>query len=153
LTAVAFGLGALACVPSDLRERHASRVEVYLSPPDAPEDAAFAKPQRTLGAPDGRTLAIPRGSFVVVRFFRPIPEGPGPDLRVYELGPDGARARVAVSADGSAYFELSQVAEGPTTDLDFAESGLAVVTHVRIRGLDDAGTEPGFDLDALEALQ
>lgn len=139
-------------MPSDFRERHASVVEAYLRTPGAPEDAVFARPERALGPPDGRTVALGRGSFVILRFFRPIPDGPGPDLRVYELGPDGAEAKVAVSAGGDRYVELLPVVAGPVFELDLAETGLEQVSLVRIRGLDDAGEEAGFDLDALEAL-
>jgi len=141
-----------SCLPSDFSERHASRVEAYLAPPEAPPDAVYVKPDRALGPPDGRTVAVSRGSFVVLRFFRAVSNGPGPDLRVYELGPDGARARVAVSRDGARFVELPAVIEGPITEIDLDEAGLELVTHVRLRGLDDAGAEPGFDLDALEAL-
>jgi hypothetical protein len=140
-------------VPSDFRERHASVVEAFLAAPGPPADAPFTKPERAIGPPDGRTVALGRGGFVVLRFFRAVPDGPGADLRVYEVGPDGAQARVAVSSGGNRFFELSPVAEGPVSEFDLEEAGLERVTHVRIRGLDDAGDEPGFDLDALEALR
>lgn len=146
-------VSAAGCLPSDFSERHASRVEAHLPTPGAPSDAVFAKGGRALGPPDGRTVAIGRGSFLVVRFFRAVPNGPGPDLRIYELGPDGAQAKIAVSRGGARFVELTTVLEGPVSEIDFDDAGLDRVSHVRIRGLDDAGTEPGFDLDALEALQ
>ena len=146
-------LWGASCLPSDFSERHASRVEAHLPPPGAPEDAVYVKAGRALGPPDGRTVAIGRGSFVVLRFFRAVPNGPGPDLRIYELGPDGARARIALSRGGARFVELTTILEGPVSEIDFDDADLDRVSHVRIRGLDDAGAEPGFDLDALEALQ
>ncbi len=128
-------------------------VESYLRDPRAPEDAVFAKPDRALGPPDGRTVAVGVGSSVVLRFFREIPVSEGPELRIYEVGPDGAEARVAVSLGGVSFFELDDVATGPFTEYDVELSGLDRVSHVRIRGLDNRGEEPGFDLDAIEALR
>jgi hypothetical protein len=142
----------IACVPADLRDQHASRVETYLPSAFSPEDALFTEPERGLGPPDGRTVALDGSALLVLRFFRPIPDGPGPDLRVHELGADGAQARIGASASGADFLEFEALAEGLTTDFDLAELGLDGAAFVRVRGLDRAGSEPGFDLDALEAL-
>jgi hypothetical protein len=149
LALIGSGLG---CVPGEIRDRHAAVVETYLRTPAIEADAPAADPERALGPPDGRTLAVGRSGYVVLRFFRAIPDGPGPDLRVYEVGPDGARGRVAVSADGATFFELPVLVEGTTTELDLVGATSAPVAFVRIRGVDDLGVEPGFDLDAVEAL-
>jgi len=145
-------LGLLGCFPGELRDRHAAVVERYLATPFVDEGAAFADPVRALGPPDGRTVALGDGAYVILRFFREIPDGLGPDLRVYEVGDDGAMARVAVSLDGDAFVEFDQLVGGGSTELDLAELGLSAVSFVRIRGLDNLGIEPGFDLDAAEAL-
>ena len=150
LGAVGFLAG---CFEGDFQERHASAVDAYLATPFVDAEAPFAEPRRALGPPDGRTVALGAGAFIVVRFFRDIPDGAGFDLRVYEVGADGAEARVAVSETGDEFFEFAQPASGTTTEYDLEETGIPSARFVRVRGIDDAGEEPGFDLDAVEALR
>lgn len=142
----------LACFPGEIRDRHASVVEDYLATPFVAPEQPYLDPERALGPPDGRTVAIGRGGYVILRFFRQIRDGPGPDLRIYEVGDDGAEAFIAVSSDGDTYVELTTRARGASSALDLAETALDGIRFVRIRGADDAGDEPGFDLDAAEAL-
>ena len=149
---VILGLAFGGCFPAELRDRHASAVEAYLPTPFVPDGAPYVDPTRALGPPDGRTVALGRGAFLTLRFFRPAPDAPGPDLRVYEVGPDGAEARLAVSEDGVRFIEAKAVIRGPTSTVDLESFALERASYVRIRGVDDAGDEPGFDLDAVEAL-
>ncbi|MEE2901315.1 MAG: hypothetical protein VYC39_03260 [Myxococcota bacterium] len=147
------GLYLSSCYPGVTQDLHASVVQQFLVAPGQNEEAIYADPKRGLGPPDGRTVALGLGSSLSLRFFRPIPNGAGPDLSVIELGPDGARARVAISEDGGTFFEYPLPAtSGNSTLYDFDSFGLNKVTVVRIRGLDNSGEDPGFDLDALEAL-
>ena len=106
---------------------------------------------RPWALPDTRSVALGRGSSLVLRFFRPAPDGPGPDLRLHEIGPDGAEARVAFSSDGSTFVEVIDAVPG-SADFDLEPTGLSAAAFVRIQGLDNAGPEPGYDLDAVEAL-
>jgi hypothetical protein len=140
------------CIAGEIRDRHAAAVDSYLKTPFVDPEEPFADPLRALGPPDGRTLALGRGASITLRFFREIPDGDGPDLRIYEVGPDGAEARIAASIDGSIFFEFPALASGATTELDLFGSGLEDALFVRIRGVDDLGVEAGFDLDAVEAL-
>jgi hypothetical protein len=144
----------IGCISGDVRNRFAAAVESYEATPFSDPSAPYADPRRALGPPDGRTVALGRGASLTVRFFSEIPNGPGPDLRVVEIGPDGAHARVAVSADGEVFRELKDPAsDGGTTEYELDDVGLSGATFVRIRGMDDKGLDPGFDLDAVEALQ
>lgn len=127
-------------------------MQAFLPTPFIAEDAVYSEANRALGPPDGRTVALGDGAFIILRFTRPVRDGEGQDLRIHEVGPDGSRARVAVSDDGEHFYEFAEPATGLTTDYDISESGLERAAFVRIRGLDDAGEEPGFDLDAVEAL-
>jgi hypothetical protein len=141
------------CFPAEIRDRHASAVETYLATPFLEGDEPFADPARAIGPPDGRTVALGVGAYVILRFFREIPNAPGPDLRIYEVGPDGAEAAIAVSIDGDDFVELTESAAGPTTELELDDAiPGGMIRFVRIRGVDDRGDEPGFDLDAVEAL-
>lgn len=146
------GLVPLACAPVEFGDRHAARIERYEPAPFTPDGAEYARADNALGPPDGRTLALGRGAYVILRFFRPPVDGDGADLRVYEIGADGAKARIAFSPDGERFVESTVEAFGPATLYDLADLGLTSAGFVRIRGLDDAGEEPGFDLDAVEGL-
>jgi hypothetical protein len=151
LAAAAFvGVG---CLSGPIEDRFASVVERYTPDPLAAEDAPWADATQALGPPDGRTVAVPLGSLIVLRFFRDIPDGRGPDFRVVEGGTDGAAAWVAISADGVTFAEYPSPARaGVATPFDLADLGLPRVAFVRVRGVDALGLDPGFDLDALEAL-
>lgn len=140
------------CIAGEIRDRHAAAVESYLKTPFVDPEEPFADPTRALGPPDGRTIALGRGASITVRFFRAIPDGDGPDLRIYEVGPDGAEARTAVSEDGVTFFEFPILAGGSSTEYDLEAAGLGEALFVRVRGVDDLGVEAGFDLDAVEAL-
>ncbi len=147
--ALAWGAGSF---PGEIRDRHASVVEAYLRTPFIGEDEPFAESDRALGPPDGRTVALGSGAYITLRFFRPIPDGAGPDFRVYEIGSDGAQSAVAVSEDGVRFTEFETPASGSSTLYDLELVQQSRVLFVRIRGLDDLGEEPGFDLDSVEAL-
>jgi hypothetical protein len=140
------------CGPGEVRDRFAAVVDAYRATPSQPTESVFLDARRALGPPDGRTVALGEGSRLALRFFREVRDGPGADLRVYEVGEDGAEARISVSAGGETFTALAALAGGPTTDLDLGAAGVGSVSFVLVEGLDDAGTEPGFDLDAVEAL-
>jgi hypothetical protein len=152
ITSILLLAGLAGCLAGEIRDRHAAAFEGYLKTPFVDPEEPFADPARALGPPDGRTIALGRGASITLRFFREIPDGPGPDVRVYEVGPDGAEARVAVSHDGLDFFEFPALAAGSTTEYDLEAAGLARAKFVRVRGVDDLGVEPGYDLDAAEAL-
>lgn len=141
------------CLGGQLQDRYASVVDEHLPAPSLDLEQPFADPDRALGPPDGRTVAIGKGGALILRFFRGIPNGRGPDLRVVEIGPDESTAWIAVSEDGVAFTEYPTPATaGGTTELDLEDAGLESASFVRIRGIDDEGLDPGFDLDAVEAL-
>ncbi|MGF1511480.1 MAG: hypothetical protein ACFB9M_18460 [Myxococcota bacterium] len=142
----------VSCVPADFRDFHGSVVESFEPATEPAEDDFFSEPRRALGPPDGRTVALGFGSRLTLRFFRPVPNGDGPDIRIYEVGADGAAARVSVSTEGNRFVPFEDPATGLATDYDLTEVRQDGVIFVRLEGLDDAGQEPGFDLDAVEAL-
>src|SRR5688500_3196392 len=79
-----FALSLAACLGGQVQDRYASVVEVNLASPSIDPEQPFADPERALGPPDGRTVAVGRGGTLILRFFRGIPNGRGPDLRVVE---------------------------------------------------------------------
>jgi hypothetical protein len=141
-----------ACLESQIRDRHAALVDSYLPTPFVDPSSPASDPSRALGPPDGRTVALGIGASIIVRFFRKIPDGPGPDLRIYKVGPDGSQARIAVSKDGTSFHEFATLAGGLTSEYDLSTVGEDSALFVRVRGVDNLGTDPGFDLDAVESL-
>ncbi len=146
------GLTGAGCGPYGPPGGFAARVEHYAPAPFTPPGAPWADPSRALGPPDGRSVAVGLGAHVVLRFFIPIEDRAGADLVTYALDPGGAEAKVAVSADGARFVEWPGRARGPSTEFDLADVGLNAAYFVRLRGLDRTGVEPGYDLDAVEAL-
>lgn len=144
---------ALACTDGNLQDRYASAVEFYLAGPAVEPEAPYYDPARALGAPDGKTVALAEGSVLVVRFFREIPDVAGPDLRLFEVGSDSSTVQVSVSADGLEFVPLTTPGlSGGSTELDLEGTLVPAVSFVRVEGTDNFGTDPGFDLDAVEAL-
>jgi hypothetical protein len=147
---------ATGCIAGDQQKFYASAVENFIPTPFTDPGAPYADPTRALGPADGRTVAVGIGGSVTLRFFTEIPNGPGADLRIFAVGPDGAEARVAVSLDGVVFREFALAAasgSGGTTEYDLDEAQLSTASFVRVRGMDDRGPDRGFDLDAVEALQ
>jgi hypothetical protein len=149
---IAFLVLLSGCIESQIRDRHAAAVDSYLPTPFLDPAAPYLDPMRALGPPDGRTVALGIGASVTVRFFREIPDGAGPDIRIYKVGPDGSKARLAVSSDGTSFHEFPSLASGPTSEYDLQTLGQPSALFVRVRGVDNLGAEPGFDLDAVESL-
>ena len=144
---------ALGCTDGNLQDRYAAAVDSYLAGPAVRSEAPYYEPARALGAPDGKTVALAEGSVLVVRFFREIPDAPGSDLRLFEVGADSSTVRVSVSANGTDFVPLTTPGlSGGATELDLEGTGLPGVSFVRLEGQDNFGTDPGFDLDAVEAL-
>ena len=80
---------------------------------------------------------------------------PGPDLHVFEVGPDVEPTFVAVSTDGQNWQEVGKV-EGGTASVDIAavaEPG-DVFRFVQLTddGNDCSGNYPGADIDAVGAI-
>ena len=91
----------------------------------------------------GWAHGVPReGSVADARFFRAITDGEGRDLRIYEIGDDGAQARVAVSVDGDAYVDFGTRSPRDPPPSSIAHVHAPEAYFVRITGLDDLGLDP-----------
>ncbi|MEL6476150.1 MAG: tandem-95 repeat protein [Pseudomonadota bacterium] len=107
-------------------------------------------PANALGAPDGEFVSLPTGTTITLSFEEVIIDGPGADFRVIEEI-NTERALVEASADGVNFVSFGEIRG--TADFDLADSvTLDAVNHVRLTGLDNGGSSPGFDLDSVEAL-
>jgi PKD repeat protein len=107
-----------------------------------------------LSSPDEINYSLGKSGYCMIDMQYPVPDGPGPDLIVYEGD---------ATAEGYTFYVGSTI-DGPwislgtgsgTTEFDIAGSGLSDAQYIKL--LDDGdGTanaaNAGFDLDAIEAL-
>lgn len=99
-------------------------------------------------------LSLPTGSFVTVRFTdEVIIDSPGNDIFIQEVGVGGEDAEVYVSSDGLAFTLLGIAQDDVTTSLDLGSIGFAgQVRFIKIVGLDNGGSSPGFDVVNVQGL-
>ena len=124
------------------------------------EDAA--DPFLALGAPDydggvnSGFTTLGCGGVGVWRFVdNVLVDVPGPDLFVFEVGPDVEGTSVAISADGVTWTEIGAI-EGATAEIDIAPHAAPGEIYAYVRLTDDgvscSGRWPGADIDAIGAL-
>ena len=139
---------------SSAREPRSTSVDARELRRDRRHDRADSTPRSIARLTSGWAHGVPReGSVADARFFRAITDGEGRDLRIYEIGDDGAQARVAVSVDGDAYVDFGTRSPRDPPPSSIAHVHAPEAYFVRITGLDDLGLDPGFDLDAVEAMR
>lgn len=127
-----------------------------------PERAEAADPSLALGEPDyvrgsGQGfLTLGCGGTVVLEFKdNVLVDIEGPDLHVFEIGPDVEPTALAVSTDASNWIDIGQIAGG-RADVDiaeFVEPG-ATFRYVRLtdRKISCGPPTPGADIDAVAAV-
>jgi len=117
-------------------------------------DAALGAPEYNSTSGAGFFVSLGDGGSIVLAFTDNIVvDGPGWDLKVYEVG-SPENAEVLVSNDSGATF-VSLGTAYATSSFDLLGTGLTWANTVRI--VDDGGgpnslVYMGFDLDAVEAL-
>jgi Ca2+-binding RTX toxin-like protein len=116
--------------------------------------------EAVLGDDPGPSLdfvSLPTGTFVTVGFSNAtIVDGPGNDIFIRETGAAGDRAEVYVSSiltnDPAAFTFLGVAQDNITTAFDLAAAGFTgTVQAIKIVGLDERGTAPGFDVVNVQA--
>lgn len=127
-----------------------------------PDGPGFPMPVSTsvvLGPDPGPTgftdfLSLPFGSYVTVGFTdESIIDGIGNDIFIQEIGGNGERAEVFVSADKIHFVSLGIAVDNATTVFDLSSiSFLQPVQAVRIVGLDNLGGSPGFDVVNVQVM-
>jgi OOP family OmpA-OmpF porin len=119
-------------------------------------------PKHVLGPPDydesrdTNYVTLGCGGRITVKFTdNVLVDVPGPDLYIFEIGPDVEPMHVEISRDGKAWVDAGKVGGG-TAEVDiakFVKSG-DIFHYVRITDLKSAcgGRWPGADIDAVGAL-
>ena len=125
------------------------RPQAALGPPDYTGGAVTGKPTVvTLGSGGSLTLRFTDNALVDVA---------GPDLYVYEVGPDVEAAFVDVSTDGKEWIRAGRIG-GHTSSVDIGPSVAPGQTFSYVRLTDDPsqgisrGEWPGADIDAVGAV-
>ncbi len=148
----------------------ADRVDSFLpGTPRPPEGSRTAQPEQGLGPPDfagvvsgrERWVSLGDGGEITLEFTdNALVDGPGPDLAVFEIGPNRNPIEVAVSEGGRTFVEVGTV-PGGTSYVDIGAVAVpgARYRYVRLRDgtlpgstSGDAGPYPGADLDAVVVI-
>ena len=140
----------------------ADSVESYSNGDPSPIERA-ADPQAALGAPDiaehdngGYVTLGCAGELVLAFEDNALVDIAGPDLYVFEIGPDTEPTAMAVSADGDAWTRVGRISGGKA-EIDLAPY-VAADAEFRYAKLVDlmsacgSGETPGADIDAVGAI-
>ena len=121
----------------------------------------YSDPALALGPPDyvrdsATYTTLGCGGVLVLEFTdNALVDGHGPDLHVFEVGPDVEDQQVAISSDGEGWLELGTISGG-TASVDIGEFTDAADTfnYVRLTDLREScgSRNPGADVDAVAAV-
>lgn len=135
---------------------------VSFAPGDPDGDAASDRPEAVLGVPDysdadesGFLTLGCTGDLVVAMTDNSLIDIPGPDLYVFEIGPDTEATAMAISEDGEDWIRVGRIAGGKA-EIDIApyvDAG-ASFRYIRLVDLKQACNTrtPGADVDAIGAI-
>lgn len=113
--------------------------------------AGINDPTAALGANDGLYVSVDIPETLILAFTdNTASDNAGNDLKVYQVIPGDSNVDVYGSEDNATYVLLGRI--DADTEFDLSGTGLDYVNFVKFVGLDNGGGSPGFDLDAVEAL-
>ncbi len=111
-------------------------------------------PSRTIGAPDNDFVSLGCGpAHLIVQFTdNVLRDVQGPDLYVFEFGPQREATAVEISVDGRSWIPVGR-AEGATTGIDI-QGHTGDYRYVRLTNLSEScgRSTPGADIDAVAAI-
>jgi len=140
----------------------ADAVESYSDGDPSPIERA-ADPQAALGVPDfsdrdngGYVTLGCAGELVLAFEDNALVDVAGPDLYVFEIGPDTEPTAMAVSADGDAWTRVGRISGGKA-EIDLApyvaaDAEFRYVKLVDLMSACGSGETPGADIDAVGAI-
>jgi len=140
----------------------ADAVESYSDGNPSPIERA-ADPQSALGVPDfsgddniGYVTLGCAGELVLAFEDNALVDVAGPDLYVFEIGPDTETTALAVSPDGSDWTRVGRISGG-TAEIDLAayvaaDAEFRYVKLVDLKSACRSGQTPGADIDAVGAI-
>jgi hypothetical protein len=108
-------------------------------------------PSAALGTPDGQYVIIDEPEVLTLAFGdNRVYDGPGDDLWISCTGSENTLVKVNGRFEGGActYFKMINTSGG----IDLADYDLPYLDYIRFSGIDDKTGFPGFNLDAVAAL-
>jgi outer membrane protein OmpA-like peptidoglycan-associated protein len=121
-----------------------------------PANNGNSNPQMALGVPDEKTLSLSCGGSAVFEFTDNIlMDFDGPDLYIFEHGPDVEPTAVAISKDGKKWLDVGKVGGGQASiDIKPFVSEGDSFSYVKLTDLKSAcrSSYPGADIDAVAAI-
>lgn len=135
----------------------ADRVADYRVGDPAPTVPSALETFRATGVPDGASLSLGcKGSVVVAFVDNVLINVDGPDLYIFEIGPDVESTLIEISADGADWVLVGPV-EGSTTSVDIQPQSPSASSFRFVRLTDRAsacgsGGYSGADIDAVGAI-
>jgi len=113
-------------------------------------------PNAVIGPPNDGSLTLGCGGSVEVGFTdNALVDIAGPDLYIFEIGPDVEGTILSVSTGNGTWIEVGAI-EGGRAEIDLADTTAAGGTYRAVRLVDDAihctGNYPGADIDAIAAI-
>lgn len=152
--------GAKVFVPCGARA-FADRVVSYRVGSPAPRQGT-QDPAQALGEPnftsaeDVKYVTLGCGGSITLEFSRVLlVDGEGPDLHVFEIGPDVEPTRLEISKDGIAWTDIGRISGGRAAiDIRGFVSAGDQFRYVRLTDLRTAcgGEWPGADIDAVAVV-
>ena len=107
-------------------------------------------PENALGANDGAFVSVDIPETLIVAFTdNSALDGPGYDLYAYQVVAGDSNVRVYASSDNSTYIYMGQYNGNFSYDI---AGQLPYVNYLKFVGMDNGGSAPGYDLDAVKAL-
>ncbi|MGM0658762.1 MAG: OmpA family protein [Pseudomonadota bacterium] len=127
----------------------------------AADDAQYSEAKRALGAPrytqdEDDFVTLGCGGELILRFTdNELIDVAGPDLYVFEIGPDTEPTALAVSRDGEAWTRVGTISGGKA-EIDLApfvaaDDSFRLVKLVDLKRACNSAT-PGADIDAIGAI-
>ena len=134
---------------------HAASVVAFTPGSGTDDTSALA----ALGAPDSLSVSLGHGGSLELRIDPPIPNGPGADLIVHEIGSRHGGLddsyRIEVSEDG-VVFMAAGPCSGDDCQFDLGGAGLSHARYVRLLDLPpdegDPAPDAGADIDAISVV-
>jgi len=122
---------------------------------------SYSDPSRAVGPRDGKYVSLGKeGNYIVATMGAPFTNGPGADIRVYEVGNlQGGRDErfdVFISADSSTWIQVADNVKNDPGDI-FASIDISPYSeeyrYIKIVNRSSSGgSTPGADIDAIEVL-
>lgn len=130
----------------------ADEVVLFDQPDGSNHFSGADDPANALGANDGKCVAVDIPEVLILKFSdNVIYDGEGNDIYVYQWVAGDSSIDIFGSSNNNSYSYLGSTRGNAYFDLaDYPE--LNTLSYIKFVGVDNGGTAPGYDLDAVKGL-